>query len=59
MLNEATPREQLAAMAMQGILASGADYYPRDLAELAFQIADAMIAENRKQRDADTTGAGT
>lgn len=61
MLTDATLREQLAAMAMQGILASDhtgayATQYRDSLARLAFAVAEAMIAESRRRKDRD---AGT
>lgn len=43
-----TMREWFAGMAMQGLLADGC-HDPKSVAQKAFEVADAMLAESEKE----------
>ena len=43
-----TKREYFAGLAMQGMLAAAENYRTDELAQYAFQVADAMIEESNK-----------
>lgn len=54
MLEDATAREQLAALAMQGMLSADstgiyANMHPAQLARAAFDVAEAMLHETRRR----------
>ena len=44
-LDDMTLRDYFAAKAMQGYIAGGYDVYPHEVAQKAYEIADAMLEE--------------